>query len=231
MGGHHGTVESKSIMKIKELHLGAYDLHEIKGFYHGVLGLPIESFSAQEIIFSLPDSRLGFYLNKTDEAPQYHIAFNIPHNQVREASHWLANKVEMIPLDVDHYIADFQSWNAEAVYFFDESGNILEFIGRRDVKNASQQPFGHGSILSISEIGLVTDDVNTTCKQLMEQYELTYFSKQPPQPDFAAIGDDEGLFIVVSSNRNWYPTHIPSSRHNFSLTFVHNGKETNFDLT
>jgi catechol-2,3-dioxygenase len=218
-------------MKIKELHLGASDLHEIKGFYHGELGLPIESSSTQEIVFRLPDSLLCFYLNKTDEAPQYHIAFNIPSNQVREASHWLANKVEMIPLDVDHYIADFQTWNAEAVYFFDESGNILEFIGRRDLENASQQPFGTSSILSVSEIGLVTDDVNATCKKLMEEYGLTYFFKQPPQPDFAAIGDDEGLFIVVPSHRNWYPTHIPASRHSFSLTFGQNGKETNFDWT
>ena len=218
-------------MKIKELHLGASDLHEIKGFYHGELGLPIESSSTQEIVFRLPDSLLCFYLNKTDEAPQYHIAFNIPSNQVREASHWLANKVEMIPLDVDHYIADFQTWNAEAVYFFDESGNILEFIGRRDLENASQQPFGTSSSLSVSEIGLVTDDVNATCKKLMEEYGLTYFFKQPPQPDFAAIGDDEGLFIVVPSHRNWYPTHIPASRHSFSLTFGQNGKETNFDWT
>ena len=39
------------------------------------------------------------------------------------------------------------------------------------------------------------------------------------------MGDDEGLMIVVSEHRNWYPTQIASSRHWFRLVFEEGGKE------
>jgi hypothetical protein len=40
----------------------------------------------------------------------------------------------------------------------------------------------------------------------MKQYSLSYFGKQPPLAQFRAIGDDEGLFVIVPENRVWFST-------------------------
>ncbi|MFL5808344.1 MAG: hypothetical protein ACJ749_02420, partial [Flavisolibacter sp.] len=124
---------------------------------------------------------------------------------------------------------DFKNWNAEAVHFFDNNRNILELIARRDLDNASQRPFGPGSFLGISEAGIVTDNVKATSSALMKGFGLEYFSRQPALQHFAAIGDDEGLFIVVSKNRNWFPTQITSCIHPIKINFVINHQEKFFE--
>jgi hypothetical protein len=44
-------------------------------------------------------------------------------------------------------------------------------------------------------------------------------------PQFKAIGDDEGLFIVVPENRNWYPTNKPAGIFPMNVEFENKGKK------
>src|SRR5205085_700566 len=96
-------------------------------------------------------------------------------------------------------IADFVNWHAKSVYFCDPAGNILELIARLDLNNEVDDPFSSLQFLSISEVGMVfgDDKLNKKTEALMQQYDLPYFDKQPPLPQFKALGDDEGLFIIV----------------------------------
>ena len=57
-------------------------------------------------------------------------------------------------------------------------------------------------------------------KKMIVQYGLEYFYRQPPLEDFAAVGDDNGLFIVVPENRNWYPTNLHSSKSRMKVVFT-----------
>jgi catechol-2,3-dioxygenase len=205
------------IMFIEELHIATKDLAGAKKFYQGALGLNMLEESSLHMHFGLETSLLGFHAVE-NTAPQYHIAFNIPCNQVREALAWLSARTEIIPVE-GGTIADFKNWNAQAVYFFDHDRNIIEFIARDDLRNNAAEPFGSRSILSVSEMGIVTDHVAQTCESLIKEYGLDYFSRQKPSKDFAALGDDHGLFIVAASARNWYPTDIPAARHWFRLKF------------
>ena len=139
----------------------------------------------------------------------YHFAINIPANKIEEAKAWLASRVELIwiePYKSD--IADFVNWHAKSVYFYDPAGNIVELIARFDLDNKTGEPFSSSQFLSISEVGLVVkeDELDKTAENLIQQYGLSYFDKQPPLPQFKAIGDDEGLFIIVPDKRNWFPT-------------------------
>jgi hypothetical protein len=70
------------------------------------------------------------------------------------------------------------------------------------------EPFSAAHIRNVSEIGLVfpADSFDDDVKGLMKQYSLSYFGKQPPLPQFRAIGDDEGLFVIVPENRVWFST-------------------------
>ena len=215
-------------MRIKLLHILTDQLKETKKFYHDILGLPVSEETPQHIHFKLKDTELGFYLSQNYK-PQYHIAFNIPCNLSTEAHEWLKTRAEIIPVDEHNTIADFKNWNAKAVYFFDNNKNILELIARNDLKNEADV-FNSFSIFSVSEIGIVTDHVKDTSEKLIGEYGLNYFSKQPPTKGFTAIGDDEGLFIVVANKRSWYPTNILSSKHWLKTVFIENGRTMQLEL-
>lgn len=128
--------------------------------------------------------------------------------------------------DYKNVVADFVNWNARSVYFFDAAGNIVELIARSDLHNETAAPFSSKQFLSISEIGLVflPDEIETRTANLLEQYSLSFFDKQPPFSHFKAVGDDEGLFIVVTEHRAWYPTTKHSGVYPVEITFTQKGQ-------
>jgi len=196
-------------MKIIELHLLSNDLVNTATFYNEILGLPIVYQNDSAIKFSAGTSSLIFK-RTFDIDPFYHFAFNIPASKFEAAFGWLISKLPVIQITPSIDIADFKSWNAKAFYFYDNNNNIVEMIARFDLDNNSALPFSGESICCVSEIGLVVDDAATYGLSIMEAYGVSYFSKQVPQPGFVALGDDDGLLIVVDKNRDWYPTKIKS---------------------
>lgn len=214
-------------MKIKEIEIHADDLIATEAFYTGVLGLKINLKASNKISFAAGETILNFVKSDT-EKPVYHLAFNIPANQLETAFQWMTTKIETIPVSATENYAHFDSWNAEAFYFLDNNQNLLEFIARKDLENAVDENFNSNHILSISEIGIVVDNVKEACEKLMKQTGLNYFSKQPPMDSFAALGDDNGLLILVNKGRCWYPTNIVSN--NFSLKVKIEENESNFEL-
>lgn len=199
-------------MDIQEIIIQTNNLNETRTFYSQVLGMDILIELDQSVSFRAGSSVLTFQQGSSSGHPAYHFAFNIPENQIQDAINWAHGKVELLAVTPKSNIADYQSWNAHAIYFTDNNGNVLEFIARHDLKNASATAFTAATIECISEIGLVTDDVPNFTDQLMAAYSLTLFSKQPRQTNFAALGNDHGLFIIVGADRCWYPTNIPSKR-------------------
>ena len=116
--------------------------------------------------------------------------------------------------DYKSYIADFINWHAKSFYFLDPAGNILEFITRFDLKDNADEPFTSKHIRNVSEIGLVlpVENFDGDVNKLFSQYPLSYFDKQPPLPHFRAVGNDEGLFIIVPENRVWFSTKDTTSQ-------------------
>jgi catechol-2,3-dioxygenase len=209
-------------MRIKEILLASNDLMQTRSFYTQTLGFTISDQTDNRISFHAGDSILTFLQNNLETSPVYHFAFNIPHNQLAQAINWLTARVALIPVTEENIIADFRQWNANAVYFTDNNGNILEFIARYDLDNSSDIPFSAASVQCISEIGIAVADVPHYAEQLIEDYALNYFSKQPPQEKFVALGNDDGLLIIAELNRNWYPTDIPAGRFYMEIVIEHN---------
>jgi hypothetical protein len=90
--------------------------------------------------------------------------------------------------------------------------------------NATEKPFDGGSILSISEIGLVSKNVTAQCDELFNKYGLTSYSKQPKLPKFIVLGTVSGLFILVEENRDWYPTDVKSKSFWTKVVFNNEGE-------
>jgi catechol 2,3-dioxygenase-like lactoylglutathione lyase family enzyme len=61
----------------------------------------------------------------TPPAP-YHVAFAIPPGSIRSAFEWAQPRLALL----SRQIFDFSNWNADALYFEDPDGNVLELIAR-----------------------------------------------------------------------------------------------------
>jgi catechol-2,3-dioxygenase len=214
-------------MQIKRLILQTSMLKELTAFYKTGMCLPADSKNENETIITAGSTELVFKQVSAAD-PFYHIAINIPANKIEEAKIWLTSRVELIWMDeYNSDIADFVNWHAKSVYFFDPAGNIVELIARFDLDNKTDETFSSSQFLSVSEVGLVIkeNEFDKSVTSLKKQYQLSYFAKQLPMPHFRAIGDAEGLFIVVPENRNWFPTIKASGIFPIEVQFENNGKE------
>jgi catechol 2,3-dioxygenase-like lactoylglutathione lyase family enzyme len=210
-------------MKILELELLSDDISKTEVFYNQVLGLNTLYKNHSSVTFNVGTTKLTFHSSQNVK-PVYHFAFDVPNNKLMEAFSWLESKTGIMYVIPPDKIADFYNWNAKSFYFYDNNGNILEFIARNDLDNAIQNPFDGKSILSVSEIGLVSKNVTVQCDELFDKYGLTPYSKQPKLPKFIVLGTVTGLFILVEENRDWYPTDKKSKSFWTKVIFNHEGE-------
>jgi hypothetical protein len=219
-------------MLVEKLILQTAYLKTLEEFYSSILDLPVQEISDKEIIIKIGSTDLVFVETNQTE-PFYHFAINIPANKIEEARSWLKRKIDVLWMnEYNSDIGDFVDWRAKSVYFFDPAGNILELIARFDLANETDEGFSSKHFLSISEVGLVLskDGFESQTTQLLHDYSLPYFAKQPPQPQFRAVGDDNGLFIVVPEHRHWYPTNKPAGIFSISVQFENEGRTHSFDM-
>lgn len=215
-------------MKIHTVKLETPGLNQVTDFYR-LLGLEVITAEAGKTHVRIGSSWLVFSENPSTTGI-YHFAFNIPCNHIREGMAWLERAgIVLIANEKDENKIDFPNWNAEATYFFDPAGNIVELIARRDLQNESEQPFGPDSLLEISEIGIVTDDVPAWNARAESDFGILPFDKQKPAADFSALGSDMGLFIVVSEGRKWFLTDIPAGKAPLEVSFENDRGEV-FDI-
>ncbi|MBZ0282823.1 MAG: VOC family protein [Anaerolineae bacterium] len=188
-------------MRIVELRLHTADLNAQRAFYAETLGLPLLDSSSEMLTFQAGNTRLIF--ERDSQAGPYHFGFDIPENQFEDAIRWLEKRTSLAFKDGEVRF-HFPNWNADAVYFYDPAGNILEFIARHNQPNATDRPFDENSILSVSEIGLATDDVKGTVEAINSALGIGVYDGAGSQ-NFTAVGDELGLFITVKRGRIWSP--------------------------
>jgi catechol 2,3-dioxygenase-like lactoylglutathione lyase family enzyme len=220
-------------MLFKEITLQTKNIDELYNFYKNTLQLKVVKPNAKTISINAGRTTLIFEQTNTAEKSFYHFAFNIPSNKMEEALQWLKEKVELLWIeDYKNYIAEFTNWNARSVYFLDAAGNIVELIARFDLHDEVDETFSAKHIRNVSEIGIVfnAEQFDARVNELIQQHQLEYFSKQPPMKHFRAIGDDEGLFIVVPEHRNWYPTNIAGGIFALSIVFENDDREYRLQL-
>ncbi|NOT03389.1 MAG: hypothetical protein HOP27_02195 [Anaerolineales bacterium] len=193
-------------MKITRLELQTTDLKEQALFYGETLELDTRIIAGNQVLIRAGATELAFTQAGEGQHCQYHFAFNIPENQFEIAKKWLAMRAEILADKDGGTILHSKSWNSDSLYFKDVSGNILELIARYELQNTSAK----FEILSISEIGLATDDVPLLVNMLNEKSGLLPY-KNESSDTFTAVGDADGLFIVVKQGRIWYPnTGVPA---------------------
>jgi catechol-2,3-dioxygenase len=188
-------------MRIHELKLLTGRLAEQKEFYTRTLGLPMVNEQNGLVAIQAGTTKLIFVQTQEGSEPYYHFAFNITENKLSQAKTWLAGRnISLSKDDADNWYS--KSWNSNALYFYDPAGNIVEFIARHGLANAQEGPFTERDILLVSEIGLVPDSVATTVTLLREKVGVEIY-KGSVSGEFAALGDEHGLFILSKRGRTW----------------------------
>lgn len=206
-------------MDLLEVRLRAADPAALHDFYAVTLGLPVSFDPAGCLAVQAGATRLVFEPSGAaggDLAPLYHFAFNVPTNRFPEAKRWIQARTPLLRRNGEDELY-FDVWNAHACYFEDPAGNILEFIARHNLGEEDERPFGPHAIQRISEIGLPAPTVAQMVDALTGAPGLSLFSGD--RDNFAALGDEHGLVIVVPEGRGWLPEErIPAAAFPAALT-------------
>lgn len=194
-------------MQIQELTLATGVVEEMKKFYSEELGFKeIEAPSASDgFSFQAGHTRINFVPG--DKDAKYHFAFNIRPDQLQAAADWLdQHGIDLVENEEKTgKIVDFPAWRAKSLYFFDAAGNIVELIARAAISPAGNAPkFSAFSIIGISEIGIVCDDVAAMRQWIETAHGVNGFVRQENTDTFSAMGDDDGLLLLVPKGRPWF---------------------------
>ncbi len=189
-------------MKLLEVTIRAADLDALEAFYGGVLGLNILERDPSRLTVQVGRSRLVFK-QETDFVGRYHVAFDVPNNQLGLARSWLESRVPLMQSRDGSTEFHGDNWNADQFYFLDPAGNILELIARHTADTASDAAFSSASLMAITEIGLTSPDVTATVAWFHETLGLEPYKDHGDT--FTPIGDESGLLIVVAKGREWFP--------------------------
>jgi hypothetical protein len=76
----------------------------------------------------------------------------------------------------------------------------------------------------VNEVGLPEAHVLERCTAWQAEYDLPFFARGPKCGDIAAMGDDDGLFVVSAIGRGWLPTFRPAERHRLRVRFTQSGQ-------
>ena len=196
----------------RSVRLGVEDPEALREFYLDRLELPVVETGRSGFAATVGASKLEF--SPVPSSAPHHFAFNIPRNRLEAATAWLSSRVDLLRHSDGGHVFPFPSWDAQALYAIDPGGNIVEWIARHAVPNESPEDptdplFDVSSMLEVSEVGLVTGNVAILTATLRAGLMMRGY--RPPSKEFAAIGDERGLFVVVESERPWFPTEIPAS--------------------
>ncbi|GGK26401.1 hypothetical protein GCM10007962_20890 [Yeosuana aromativorans] len=202
-------------MTIQEITLFTSDIQKQKQFYKQVLNFEQILDTPEKISFKTGKSTLIFQC-KPQTKPA-HLAFNIPSNAIYDALIWLKQRIEILPFEGEP-IVDFNGWKAKSVYFYDTDHNILEFIARERINIESDTAFNPNTILSISEIAMVTDHIEPLFETINSINPINVFDGDFDR--FCALGNDEGLFIMVDKNKK---TYFPTMEEAFTSDFIIKG--------
>jgi catechol-2,3-dioxygenase len=203
-------------MDIRQVQLATRSLDDTARFYER-LGCPVE------IVDTAVRVAVGSTLLVFRELPEMtgalHLAITIPTGTFDAAKAWIAGLTTVLgTADQDEFEGP-PNWNSRSVYFEGPDQQLLELIERRDLESGARRA-GDGSgtgtgtvvpLVSVSEVGIPVPDVLGAVEALRRAGLEPYAN--PPGESFAAVGDVDGLVILVSPDRRWFPTgdRSPSS--------------------
>lgn len=210
-------------MRITHLTIPSSDPEACLAFYRDVLQLPVVGavvrvgWTRIEVVeegIRFPDGDIGASAARADDGRAIHLAFNIPPQRFEAACEWLARRALILrdPSGEERFRLE-GVWQSRSIYFAGPHDAVLELIARDALLSpcAAEGKFHGREMLCVSEVGLPTGDVLGLAEHLKYAFGLNAFGE--PSMNFAPMGDENGLLVVVDQNRRWFPeaTKLPTA--------------------
>ncbi|MFT8320408.1 MAG: VOC family protein [Bacillus sp. (in: firmicutes)] len=175
-------------------------------FYEQTLQFKLISSTNNSASFQIGESVLELHQNEENKH-YYHFAFNIHSNLFKQAKEWLLERLELLEEDGEDEVYFAGLTNADACYFEDPAGNIVEYISRRKTSPPSpNKTFSANNVLSISEIGFSTNELKKYAQQMQALGIPVRHNKQLYQDTYLNfMGEyEDGAFIILGPiGRRW----------------------------
>lgn len=190
-------------MHLSTVQIEVGDLAAAAGFFADVLELPVETdhvHAQAKVTVGRSTVILG---QRTVSAPTgvHHLAFNVAAPAFSRHRDWLAERVGLLAAaDGRTEFEGPHGWNSRSIYFPGPDQMVLELIGRRNLASTAAEDGTR--LLCVSEVGVAVADVPAAVDQLRE---LGWPVFGDMSAEFAPVGDDHGLLIVVADGRAWLP--------------------------
>jgi hypothetical protein len=194
------------------LQVGAARMADQQALYETVLGLPTRVADGGFTV-TVGETELTF--TSAPGEPFYHFALLVPGDRFDAALAWIGARVTLLPHPGDpEVVFDFPDWDAQACYFHDPAGSIVELIAhRRREATAVSGPFAAGELIGLSELGLVGRPT-AMAPPLTERLGLPVWDGRVADHDaLAFLGEAARTLILVPAGRGWLPTGRPAELH------------------
>jgi hypothetical protein len=157
-----------------------------------------------------------------DGEPFHHVALLVPGDRFAAAHAWLGERVPILPSQDGGTVFDFDFWDAQACYFHDPAGNILELIAHRGLaERGASGPFTAAELAGISEVGVVTPRPADAVATLERELGLALWSGAvEAEGGLGFVGRKAHTLVVSGTGRGWLPTGRPAEPHPATVTFT-----------
>jgi hypothetical protein len=180
----------------------------LPGFYGNVLDLPVDGDAIR-----LGETLLRF--EPGDGEPFYHFAVLVPGDRFGTALGWAQERLELLG-----DVFEAEAWDAQAVYFHDPAGNIVELIAHRGLEeNGRSGEFAAEEVVGFSELGIVGDPAELLRR--LETVGLDLWDGTVDEPDRLAFAGEQGRTLILApAGRGWMPTGRPAEPHPVTATLA-----------
>jgi catechol 2,3-dioxygenase-like lactoylglutathione lyase family enzyme len=199
-----------------ELAVAAARLDDGAAFYEQTLGFAVER-RRDRVVVPVGSDVLELVAAAGQTDPFHHFALLVPGDRFDAARSWLAARAETLTRDDGETVFPFDFWDAQAVYFHDPAGNIVELIAHAGTaERGAAGAFSAAELEGLSEVGVVVDEPAAAVAALERDLELELWSGDAAQ--LAFVGAKAHTLILAPPGRGWLPTGRPAEPHAATVT-------------
>ena len=170
-------------------------------FYKNLFKNIITETSPQQFQINVQWNTLKVLEAETDEKPYYHFCFLIPKSHFKQAKEYVSKIVPLNTKDGEDEISFMEE--IQSFYFYDPSGNIVEFMGKDSVDDPINDIFSPESVLALNEMSLVTNNLEKTATKLHEKGILEKEPNEFKASGLIFVSSDETTVLLSATDRTW----------------------------
>jgi hypothetical protein len=188
-------------------------LPELAAFYGERLGLPFLRLDATSVAVEVGETTLE--LRAASGTPFYHVALLVPGDRFEATLDWCRARVRLLPdRETGEPVFGFTNWEAQALYFHDPAGSIVELIAHHGIGDSGDDgPFGPRELLGVSEVGIVCDPPPLAAALERELALEMWDGSTEGEGRLAFVGEQARTLILCREGRPWLPTGRPAEAH------------------